>query len=108
MSRRNLLGLSAAFVAAVCLVGSYARSQDKHAHDNKAGAGAAAGGMDEAAMKAMMEAGTPGPQHKALEPMAEEMCKRLQSIDRIDDALEYRLPEGGRLDLLRVGPGDKD
>ena len=45
---------------------------------------------------------------KSLEPMAEDMCKRLRSIDLIDDAIEYRLPDGGRLDLLRVGPRDKD
>ena len=45
---------------------------------------------------------------KKLEPKADEMCERLKSIDRIDDELEYRLPEGGRLDLLRVGPSDKD
>ena len=45
---------------------------------------------------------------KALEPKAEDMCKRLQSIDRIDDSLEYRLPDGGRLDLLQVGARDKD
>jgi len=45
---------------------------------------------------------------KLLEPKAEEMCGRLQSIDRIDDELEFRLPDGQRLDLLRVGPRDKD
>jgi len=45
---------------------------------------------------------------KALEPKADELCGRLKSIDSIDDELEYRLPDGGRLDLLRVGPRDKD
>ena len=69
MRTRNLLGLSAAFVAAVCLVGSYAMSQDKHGDKNKPGGGATAGGMDEA-MKAMMAAATPGPQHQALAPMS--------------------------------------
>jgi len=45
---------------------------------------------------------------KELEPMAEAMCQRMKTIDRLDDELEYRLPDGGRLDLLRVGPRDKD
>lgn len=45
---------------------------------------------------------------KRLEPLADSMCRRLQAMDRIDDELEYRLPEGGRLELLRVGPRDKD
>jgi hypothetical protein len=45
---------------------------------------------------------------KALEPKADEMCLRLKSIDQIDDQLEFRLPDGGQLDLLRVGRRDKD
>ena len=45
---------------------------------------------------------------KKLEPKADELCGRLKSLDGIDDSLEYRLPDGGRLDLLRVGPRDKD
>jgi hypothetical protein len=45
---------------------------------------------------------------KALEPKADELCGRLKSIDSIDDSLEYRLPDGGRLDLLEVGARDKD
>jgi hypothetical protein len=43
---------------------------------------------------------------KDLEPLAEAMCHRLQTIDKIDDELEYRLPDGARLDLLRVGTHD--
>ena len=45
---------------------------------------------------------------KKLEPKADQMCERLKAIDRIDDELEYRLPGGRRLDLLRVGERDKD
>ena len=40
---------------------------------------------------------------KDLEPLAEAMCARLKSMDRIDDEIEYRLPDGARLDLLTVG-----
>lgn len=39
---------------------------------------------------------------KALEPLAESMCQRLRRIDAIDDALEFRLPDGERLQLLRT------
>ncbi len=39
---------------------------------------------------------------KALEPLAESMCENLKEIDKIDDALEFRLPDGRRLELLRV------
>jgi len=45
---------------------------------------------------------------EALEPKADELCSRLKSIDAIDDSLEFRLPDGEPLDLLRVGPRDKD
>ena len=44
---------------------------------------------------------------KLLEPKVDDLCGRLKSIDNIDDSLEYRLPDGGRLDLLRV-ERDKD
>jgi hypothetical protein len=45
---------------------------------------------------------------KKLEPLAEAMCKRLQEMDRIDDELDFRLPDGKRLELLRVGPREKN
>jgi hypothetical protein len=45
---------------------------------------------------------------KELEPLADAMCVRLKTMDRFDDELEYRLPDGGRLELLRVGQRDKD
>lgn len=44
---------------------------------------------------------------KDLEPLAKAMCRRLETMDRIDDELEYRLPDGKRLDLLQVGPRDE-
>ena len=45
---------------------------------------------------------------EALEPKVDDLCGRLKSIDAIDDSLEFRLPDGEPLDLLRVGPRDKD
>ena len=39
---------------------------------------------------------------KALEPLAESMCENLKEIDRVDNALEFRLPDGRQLELLRV------
>ena len=39
---------------------------------------------------------------KALEPLADAMCVRLQTMDRLDNSLEFRLPDGDRLELLRV------
>lgn len=41
---------------------------------------------------------------KALEPLAEAMCRRLERMDALDDALEARLPGGEPLALLRVDP----
>ena len=38
----------------------------------------------------------------ALEPLAEGMCKRIQRMNVIDDALEMRLPSGKPIDLLSV------
>ena len=39
---------------------------------------------------------------KALEPLAEAMCARLVRMDALDDALEYRLPSGDAMQLLRI------
>ena len=36
------------------------------------------------------------PRAKALESRAEALCRRMEALDAIDDALEYRLPDGGR------------
>lgn len=41
------------------------------------------------------------PRARALERNAETLCSRMQALDRIDDALDYR-HEGRPLDLLRV------
>lgn len=40
------------------------------------------------------------PRAKALERRAEALCQHMQALDAIDDALEYRLPDGRPLDLL--------
>src|SRR5690606_4104954 len=45
------------------------------------------------------------PRARALERKAETLCSRLQALDRIDDALDYR-HEGRRLGLLRVETGN--
>ena len=45
---------------------------------------------------------------KELEPLANAMCDRLKTMDKIDDELEFRLPDGGQLELLRVGPQEND
>ena len=37
---------------------------------------------------------------KALEPLAEGMCKRIQRMDALDNALEVRLPNGKPIDFL--------
>jgi len=41
---------------------------------------------------------------KALEPLAQQMCRRLERMDALDDALGARLPNGDALQLLRVDP----
>jgi hypothetical protein len=51
------------------------------------------------------------PRARALEKSANELCRRMESLDRIDDALAWRLPDGRPLDLLtvsrdRAGSGD--
>jgi hypothetical protein len=43
-----------------------------------------------------------------LEPLADAMCKRLRRMDELDDALEYRQPNGEALELLRVDRYQKD
>ena len=40
------------------------------------------------------------PRAKALERRAEALCRHMQALDDIDDALDYRLPDGRPLDLL--------
>lgn len=42
------------------------------------------------------------PQARRLEPLARQLCPRMQALDALDNALAYRLPSGAPLDLLRV------
>lgn len=39
---------------------------------------------------------------KALEPLADGMCKRIQRMDAFDNALEVRLPNGKPIEFLRT------
>ncbi|MFC3550392.1 DUF2884 family protein [Lysobacter cavernae] len=53
------------------------------------------------------------PRAKALEQRAERLCQRMVELDRIDNALEFRLSDGRALDLLEVraevsAPGKDD
>lgn len=45
---------------------------------------------------------------KALEPLAEAMCQRLRKMDDLDNTLEFRLPNGQNLQLLRVDHPEKN
>jgi len=45
------------------------------------------------------------PRARALEAEAQALCRRMEALDAIDEALEYRLPDGSRLDLLEVRAG---
>lgn len=47
------------------------------------------------------------PRAKALEKRAQQLCAKMEELDRLDSALAYRLPGGAALDLLRIKP-DKD
>ncbi|TWI10273.1 DUF2884 family protein [Aerolutibacter ruishenii] len=42
------------------------------------------------------------PRAAMLESRASALCQRLQALDAIEDGLEFRLPDGRRLDVLRV------
>lgn len=44
------------------------------------------------------------PRAKALEARAEQLCTRMLALDQLDNALAYRLPSGGRLNLLDAKP----
>ena len=47
------------------------------------------------------------PRAKALEQRADSLCRRMVELDRIDDALEFRLADGQPLDLLRARPASR-
>jgi hypothetical protein len=40
------------------------------------------------------------PREKQLEVRAESLCRRMEALDDIDNALAYRLPDGSKLDLI--------
>ena len=40
------------------------------------------------------------PRAKQLEMRADSLCRSMEALDAIDDALDYRLPDGRRLDLI--------
>lgn len=67
-------------------------------------------GTEAAEMKVRMERmereldGKVDARAKRLEPLAASMCQRLRRIDGIDDSLEFRMPDGEALQLLRVKP----
>jgi hypothetical protein len=44
------------------------------------------------------------PRAKELEVRAERLCTKMKALDRLDNALAYRLPDGAALDLLRIKP----
>lgn len=44
------------------------------------------------------------PRAKELEVRAERLCTKMEALDRLDNALAYRLPGGAALDLLRLKP----
>ncbi|MDR7133383.1 hypothetical protein J2X06_000567 [Lysobacter niastensis] len=48
------------------------------------------------------------PRAQALERKASSLCKRMVELDRIDDALEYRLADGRPLELLRARQQSND
>ena len=48
------------------------------------------------------------PRARALEQRADGLCRRMVELDRIDDALEFRLPDGQALNLLEARPAGRD
>ncbi|HST44873.1 MAG TPA: DUF2884 family protein [Luteimonas sp.] len=49
-----------------------------------------------------------GPRAKALEAKADALCRRMESLDRIDNALAYRTAAGAPLGLLEITPRGPD
>ncbi|TWI06025.1 Protein of unknown function (DUF2884) [Luteimonas cucumeris] len=47
------------------------------------------------------------PRADALEVRAQALCKKMEALDAIDSALEFRLADGRSLDLLRIDPPEK-
>lgn len=44
------------------------------------------------------------PRAKALETRSEQLCNKMLELDRLDNALAYRLPDGSPLNLLEAKP----
>lgn len=44
------------------------------------------------------------PRARSLEQRADQLCRRMEALDRLDDALEFRLPGGQALNLLEARP----
>ncbi|HEY5971767.1 MAG TPA: DUF2884 family protein [Pseudoxanthomonas sp.] len=47
------------------------------------------------------------PRAKALEKRADALCGKMIELDRLDNALAYRLPNGDALDLMRARPDEQ-
>ncbi len=47
------------------------------------------------------------PRARALEGDAQALCRHMEALDAIDDALEYRLPDGRALNLHQVDAGTR-
>jgi hypothetical protein len=47
------------------------------------------------------------PRADALEVRARDLCRKMEALDSIDNALEYRLPDGRALDLIELKPPEK-
>lgn len=58
-------------------------------------------------MDAEIEAAV-APRAAALEQRARALCQRLEALDALDNALEFRLPDGQPLQLLRVAAPAED
>jgi hypothetical protein len=48
------------------------------------------------------------PRAKALETRSEQLCNKMLELDRLDNALAYRLPDGAPLNLLEAKPDTKE
>lgn len=93
MRKVQLTGTFVAVLAVMCFVTTYAVSQDKPgAKTEQGGANGGAPKMDEAMMKAWMEAATPGPQHKALQAMAGNF--KFSNKFKMDPTEEWQTCEG--------------
>lgn len=47
------------------------------------------------------------PRARALEKRADALCGKMVELDRLDNALAYRLPNGDPLQLMRIKPDEQ-